>query len=54
MEKLTNNQRDILLNLLINEQNHIHQQNGNIRTLLENYKNELARIYQIICNTYED
>ena len=52
-ENLTSDQRDILLNLLINEQSHIHQQNGNIKPLLENYKNELARIYQIICNTYE-
>ena len=54
MEKLTNEQRDILLNLLIHEQNNIHGQNGNIKSLLENYRNELSRIYQIVCDSYED
>ena len=54
MGKLTNEQRDILLNLLIHEQNNIHSQNGNIKPLLENYRNELARIYQIICDSLED
>ena len=54
MPKFTNEQRDILLNLLINEQNHIRQQNGNIKPLLENYRNELHKIYQEIVNTMED
>ena len=54
MEKLTNEQRDILFNLLIQEQRNIHKMNGNIQPLLEEYKKELSNILKIICDTYED
>ena len=51
---LTEREKDILLNLLLQEQHNIHNQNGNIKPLLQDYKNELYRIYQKIVNTMED
>ena len=52
--KLTNEQKEIILNLLIQEQRNIHNMNGNIQSLLENYKKELGNIYQKVCNSLED
>ncbi len=55
MEKLTKKQMEILLNLLLAEQNNINKQNGNIKSLLNDYRVELFSIYQIICDScYED
>lgn len=55
MEKLTKKQMEILLNLLLAEQNNINKQNGNIKSLLNDYRVELLSIYQIICDScYED
>jgi len=54
MENLTNEQKEIILNLLLQEQRNIHNMNGNIQPLLENYKKELGNIYQKVCNSLED
>ena len=54
MEKLTNKHLDILFNLIIEEQRKIHNQNRNIKPLLEEYKNELDNIIKIICNSFEE
>ncbi|WP_407454377.1 hypothetical protein [Methanobrevibacter sp.] len=54
MEKLTEKEKDILLNLLLQEQNHIHNQNGNIKYLLQDYRNDLHKIYLKIVDTLED
>lgn len=53
MENLTNEQKEIILNLLLQEQRNIHNMNGNIQPLLENYKKELGNIYQKVCNSLE-
>lgn len=54
MNNLTEKEKDILLNLLLQEQNNIHNQNGNIKPLLQDYRNELHKIYLKIVNTLED
>ena len=51
---LTTKQKDILLNLLLQEQRNIHNMNANIQELLEDYKKELTNIYKAICDTLED
>lgn len=52
--QFTEKEKDILLNLLLAEQNHIHNQNGNIKPLLNDYRIELHNIYQKIVDTLED
>ena len=52
MKELTEKEQEILLNLLLQEQNHINKQNGNIRVLLEDYKKDLAVIYQKLCDSF--
>ena len=51
MENLTNEQKEIILNLLLQEQINIHNMNRNIKPLLEKYKKELGNIYQKVCNS---
>ena len=52
MRNLTKKQRNILLNLLLQEQNNIknfiQNQNGVIKYLLQNFEIELGQLYQII------
>lgn len=50
---LTNNQKDILLNIILGEQNNICNQNLNIYPLLKGYKEELRSIYKIICDSMD-
>lgn len=52
--KLTAKQNEILFNLIIQEQRNIHNMNGNIQSLLEDYKKELGNIIQLLCNNMED
>ena len=54
MEKFTLKEKHILVNLLLQEQNHINKQNSNIKPLLNNYRCELHTIYQKIVDTLED
>lgn len=53
MDKLNNKQKDLLLNLLLQEQRNIHNLNGNMQPLLEDYRLELGKIYKIICDSLE-
>lgn len=52
--KMNNRQKDILLNLILNEFRHIQDQNANIQPLLAEYQNELHQVYKIICNSLDD
>lgn len=51
---LTEKQKDILLNLILQEQRNIHNMNADIQNLLKDYRNELSNIYKAICDTLED
>ena len=51
---MTNEQKEILLNLILNEFNHIQKQNANIQPLLKDYQNELHKIYNIICESWNN
>ena len=52
--KLTKKQKDILMNLLLQEMSFCNNQNANIFELLEQYKNDLHAIYNTINESYED
>lgn len=52
--KLTNKQNEILFNLIIQEQRNIHNMNANIQEKLEDYRIELGKIIQLLCDDMED
>lgn len=52
--KLTKKQNEILFNLIIQEQRNIHNMNANIQKKLENYRIELGKIIQLLCDDMED
>lgn len=52
--QLTDKQTDIILNLILSELSNINKQNGNIKPLLNDYKVELGKIYQVICEMKEE
>lgn len=47
-------EKEILFNLIIQEQRNILKMNANIQPLLEDYKKELGNIIQLLCNDMED
>ena len=51
---LTNRQKEILLNLIVQEKSNLCNMNGNIAPLLREYKKELTNIHKIICDTWEE
>ena len=51
---LTNRQKEVLLNLIMQEKSNICNMNGNIEPLLREYKKELTNIQTIIRDSWEE
>lgn len=51
---LTNRQKEILLNLIMQEQNYTWKVNKNIEHLLRDYRKELTILHKIISDSWEE